>query len=88
MEFHSGESMTSQGTIVLTTFAMVLMGLGVYSAVSPLRVARFTERLDAIGSRRRWDEVEPTNWNVFFTQLFGVVLVVISIYLLLEAYNV
>ena len=55
-----------------------VMAFGVASAVWPYRVARFEERVDAIGSRRSWDEVEPTNSKVGLTRVVGVLLVLVG----------
>jgi hypothetical protein len=35
------------------------VAFGPVDAVWPHRVARFEEQLNAIGSKRSWDEVEP-----------------------------
>ena len=37
----------------------LLVAVGLLNAVWPSQVARFEEQLDAIGSKRSWDEVEP-----------------------------
>jgi hypothetical protein len=40
-------------------------------ALYPYRLARFEERLDAIGSKRSWNEVEPAGWKVFLNRIVG-----------------
>ena len=52
---------------------ILLVGFGLLNAVWPYRVARFEEQLDAIGSKRSWDEVEPAEWKVTLTRGIGVV---------------
>jgi uncharacterized membrane protein len=48
-------------------------------------MARFSEQLDAIGSTRRWSEVEPADWKVMLTKISGVVLLLIGSVMLLAA---
>lgn len=45
------------------TGSLVLV-LSLYGSVKPYRTARFFEQVDAIGSKRRAEHVEPTNWMV------------------------
>ena len=35
------------------------------------KIAKVNERLDAIGSQRRWSEVEPAGWNVLIVRIIG-----------------
>lgn len=58
-------------------FLVVLLGLPL--AIWPYKVARLQEQLDSIGSKRRWTEVEPAEWNVAFTRLFGIGFVVLAV---------
>jgi hypothetical protein len=51
----------------------VIAALGVASILRPREVARFSERLDAIGSKRAPNEVEPAEWYVKLTRISGVV---------------
>ena len=60
----------------LAAYAVVFLALGVPSAVWPYRLARFEERLDAIGSKRRWDDVEPADWKVAITRVGGALMAV------------
>jgi hypothetical protein len=49
---------------------LVLLGLPV--ALFPYPVARFSERVDAIGSTTLWTQVEPAEWTVLLTRVVGV----------------
>lgn len=53
-------------------WAILLVVLGVPPAVWPYRMARFEEQMDSIGSKRRWDEVEPTEWKVTLNRVLGI----------------
>ena len=55
----------------LLAYAVVGLLFGVPMAVYPYRLARFEERLDAIGSKRSWNEVEPAGWKVSLNRVFG-----------------
>ncbi|MCY4731859.1 hypothetical protein KY092_14965 [Natronomonas gomsonensis] len=55
--------------------ALLFVLFGLPSAVWPYRMARFEEQLDAIGSKRRWSEVEPADWKVMLTRYGGIVMV-------------
>lgn len=48
-------------------------------AAWPYRLARFGERLDAIGSKRSWSEVEPAGWKVLVTRIAGVGIILIGV---------
>ena len=52
--------------------ALFFLGFGIPQAVWPYEAARFEERLDSIGSKRRWSEVEPADWKVTLTRVVGV----------------
>ncbi|ADQ65744.1 hypothetical protein C499_11096 [Halogeometricum borinquense DSM 11551] len=43
-------------------------------ALLPYRLARFEERLDSLGSKRSWSEVEPSDWKVLFNRVGGAAL--------------
>ena len=62
----------------------LLVGFGLLGAVWPYRVARFEEQLDAIGSKRSWDEVEPAEWKVTLTRGIGVVFVLFGVAVFLD----
>lgn len=55
---------------------LLLVALGLPSAIWPTPFARFGERLDAIGSKRSWSEVEPADWYVGLTRLVGIGMVI------------
>jgi hypothetical protein len=48
---------------------LFLLVFGLPAALFPYPVARFSERIDAIGSRRSRTRVEPTGWKVLLTRL-------------------
>lgn len=58
------------GSIVLT--------LSLYGSVKPYRTARFFEQVDAIGSTRRAENVEPTSWNVRVVQVLFIIMTICS----------
>ena len=51
--------------------ALFLLAVGIPNAVWPYKFARFEERMDSIGSKRSWSEVEPADWKVAFTRIVG-----------------
>jgi len=67
-------------------FGLVLLAVGLYGAFRPYQLARFGEQLDAIGSKRSLGEVEPADWNVFFTRIVSVALSVFGSGVLLFAF--
>ena len=70
--------------MVNLVFGTLLIGFGLLGAVWPYRVARFEEQIDAIGSKRSWDEVEPTEWKVMLTRVIGVVVAFIGVAIFLD----
>jgi hypothetical protein len=50
---------------------LFLLLFGLSAALFPSPVARFAERIDAIGSKRFWIRVEPTGWTVL-ARLVGI----------------
>lgn len=56
----------------------VLLVFGGGSAYFARPLTRFSEQIDAIGSKTRASEVEPAEWNVMLTRVVGVVLAVIG----------
>lgn len=58
-------------------FAIAVVGLvfGPLMAVWPYKLARWSEILDAIG-RKPAGRVEPAEWKVLLTRLFGIGLVI------------
>ena len=57
----------------------LVVAFGLVNAVWPHRVAHFEEQLDAIGSKRSWDEVEPAEWKVTLTRGIGVVIALFGV---------
>jgi hypothetical protein len=55
--------------LVMGPFLVVIGALSYYFAY-PL--SRFSEQLDAIGSKTRWSEVEPAEWKVWLTRVMAV----------------
>lgn len=55
--------------------ALLFVLFGLPGAIWPYRTARFEEQLDAIGSKRRWSEIEPADWKVMLTRYVGIVMV-------------
>ncbi len=62
----------------------LLIGFGLLGAVRPRTVARFEEQLDAIGSKRSWDEVKPAEWKVLLTRGAGIFLVLFGVFVLFD----
>jgi len=62
----------------LFLYGVLLLPLGLLQAVWPYKLARFSEQMDSIGSKRRWSEVEPADWKVLLTRVIGVLLVLFS----------
>ena len=52
--------------------AAFLLVFGLPGGIWPYKLARFEERLDSIGSKRSWSEVEPADWKVALTRIIGV----------------
>ena len=51
---------------------------GLIFTIFPYQTAWFQEQIDAIGSTRRAKDVEPADWNVQLTRVFGFVLVLLG----------
>jgi hypothetical protein len=52
-------------------------GAGIYRFAYGL--AKFDEQTDAIGSKTRWSEVEPADWNVALTKGFGALVALVGV---------
>ena len=52
--------------------AVFLLAIGIPNAVWPYKFAKFEERIDSIGSKRSWSEVEPADWKVALTRVVGI----------------
>jgi hypothetical protein len=50
----------------------LIIAIGAAGAIWPYEVARFEEQIDAIGSKRSASAVEPAEWKVQLTRVFGV----------------
>jgi len=66
--------------LLVPSVFMLLIGL--LSAVFPYRMAKLSEAVDAIGSKRKSSEVEPADWKVLLTRVTGVLAMAISVYFL------
>ncbi len=66
---------------------VIALGFGVRAVIWPYKVAKISERWDAIGSKRRRSEIEPKEWKVKLTRLWGAVLIGIGVLLLLMSTN-
>lgn len=65
----------------MSPFTIVFcFAVGLPQLIWPHQLARFSEQLDSIGSKRRWSQVEPANWKVTLTRGIGVVLTVLGVY--------
>ena len=59
--------------------AVVLLVFGLPMVIWPYKISRFEERMDSIGSKRSWSEVEPADWKVFANRVLGILFVLIGI---------
>jgi hypothetical protein len=60
-------------------WAWIFLPIGILNSVWPYKMARFDERLDAIGSSRSWSETEPANWKVTLVRVSGYSIVLINV---------
>ncbi|WP_336359589.1 hypothetical protein [Haladaptatus sp. ZSTT2] len=51
---------------------------GFLAARWPYRFARFSERIDAIGSTTPRDQVEPAEWNVLLTRVLDIAMILVG----------
>lgn len=58
----------------LFTIAIIGLLFGPLMAIWPYQLARWSEIIDSIG-RKSAGRVEPADWNVLFTRIVGIVLV-------------
>lgn len=63
--------------IILGAFMLVAGGLGV---VYPYKIAWFGEIIDAIGSTRSLDAVEPAGWKVSLTRITSSILALVGLW--------
>lgn len=57
---------------------LVVLVLSGYGAIHPHKSATFLEQIDAIGSKRRYADVEPANWNVILTRITSLLMAIAS----------
>lgn len=69
----------SSGTVL---GGIVLLALGAIEVRYARQLTRFGEQLDAIGSTTRASEVEPAEWNVWLTKIFGMVIAGVGLVLI------
>jgi|APHM01.1.fsa_nt_gi hypothetical protein len=60
--------------------------VGILFSLYPYKTARFEERLDGIGSKRSWSEIEPADWKVLLNRFSGLVAIAIGVILIAFAY--
>ncbi len=53
--------------------------IGLPNALWPYKIARFSEQIDAIGSKRAWSEVEPADWKVYLIKWSGILLMIFAV---------
>ena len=63
-------------------FGLVSITIGILASLYPYKIARLEERLDGIGSKRSWSEIEPAEWKVFLNRLTGLVVVAVGVFLI------
>lgn len=68
--------------MVVSVFAgLFLLAIGVALVLFPYEVAKIDEEGDAFGSKRPPSEVEPADWKVTLTRIFGAIIVIITVLL-------
>jgi len=66
--------------VLLVIPGLLVSLLGSAMLRKPRRVARFQEQMDAIGSKRDLEGVEPAEWNVTLNQIAGGIIFLVGIY--------
>lgn len=61
--------------------SLALAVFGGWMAAAPAAHARFSERIDAIGSTTPWTRVEPAEWKVTLTRWLGLFVVAAGLYI-------
>lgn len=61
----------------------IVTGIGVLLAAFPGPIAAMDETLDAVGSKRSGERVEPSRWKLLLTRVFGVGIAILGISILL-----
>ncbi|QLG62426.1 hypothetical protein [Halorarum salinum] len=62
-------------------FGVFLIALGLVTFRYAYHITWFGEQLDAIGSKTSASEVEPADWNVWFTRIGGIVSAALGLFL-------
>jgi hypothetical protein len=72
-------------TLAHLPLEVFFLAAGLHGVLRPYKTAKFGEQLDAIGSKRAAQRVEPADWNVtltrvvsLFTTLGGTVVVLLA----------
>lgn len=60
--------MTLFQAVVVTIMGVMVIAVGVIGVLRPYRFALWKERLDAVGSNRPIERIEPTDLNVKMTK--------------------
>jgi len=60
--------------------SLAFAAFGAWMAAMPAAHARFSERIDAIGSKTPWTRVEPAEWKVTLTRWLGLFVVAVGLY--------
>lgn len=63
--------------VAFGAFMLVVGGLGV---AYPYKIAMYGEMIDAIGSTRSLDDVEPAGWNVTLTRMASAVVAIVGLW--------
>lgn len=76
----------SQLLLIIPGLLVSLLGSGM--VFRPNRVARFPEQMDAIGSKHPPAEKDSTVWNGTLSQMTGISLVIIGLYITLGGFGI
>lgn len=71
------------GAALLITGGAIAL-LGVVATAFAYEAALLSERLDAVGSKTRLEDVEPAVWKVQFTRFSGVVVALFGVWRILR----
>jgi hypothetical protein len=74
--------------VLLVIPGLLVSLLGGAMVGKPRRVARFQEQIDAIGSNRYLEAVEPAEWNVMLNRLADVCIFITGIYATLGGFGI
>ncbi|SIR98666.1 hypothetical protein SAMN05421858_4998 [Haladaptatus litoreus] len=62
-----------------------LIGLGLFGMRYAYQLTRFGEQIDAIGSKQRFSDVEPAEWNVSLSRALSLIVVLTGIVIIILA---